>query len=183
MAKKKSSRKKEGPKTPTQQVLHDFAEGVRTLNCNADFEYCCFYDLVERRGQHYEPQKRPKRYRKGIPQHCFVNSAMLVFEHPRSLVYVEGYVLPLKTIALPIHHAWCAHVRDLGKAIDVTLDDAAGYFGIPFEMQYLVEQWDLEEGEEERISASLIDNVEDGFPLLRMSAEELAAVIYKGKKP
>lgn len=112
----------------------------------------------------------------------FVNSATLVFEHPRSLIYVEGYVLPLKTIALPIHHAWCVHVRDLGKAIDVTLDGAAGYFGIPFETRYLAEQWSLEEGAEERVSASLIDNVEDGFPLLRMSAEELAAVVYKGKK-
>jgi hypothetical protein len=179
MAKKKRKPRKprERPKTQLQQVLHDFAVGVRKLGCNKGFRYSCFYDLVDDNGQLYYPQPFPKKkYRKGIPKHCYMNAALLVFEHPRSLIYVEGFILPTP-LPVPIPHAWCVHKKDPRKVIDPTLDDALEYFGIPFDYAYLSAQWEPEEGEDERCSASLIDNVEDGFPLMRMTEEELAEVI------
>lgn len=62
---------------------------------------------------------------------CYMNAWRLAMGCPE-LTYVEGYC---HMGVIPIEHAWC--VTENGTVIDTTLKDAVGYFGIPFDTEYM----------------------------------------------
>lgn len=62
---------------------------------------------------------------------CYMNSFHAVIEDP-SLTYMEGFC---STMGIPIQHAWCLNRK--GKVIETTLPNAEGYFGIPFQWDYV----------------------------------------------
>jgi hypothetical protein len=76
--------------------------------------------------------------RRAEPKACFQNATLLMLEQP-DLTYVEGKV---SVYGLPIDHAWC--VDQNGLVIDPTLvgdsdlSRLGGYFGIPFERDYVL---------------------------------------------
>ena len=76
--------------------------------------------------------------RRAEPKACFQNATLLMLEQP-DLTYVEGKV---SVYGLPIDHAWC--VDPDGLVIDPTLvgdsdlSRLGGYFGIPFERDYVL---------------------------------------------
>jgi hypothetical protein len=131
---------------------------------NTQLKWSCFEEIVLKFGQKYEWQERPKGFRRGIPKQCFFNSTKLVLRRP-DLIYVEGFAC-LKSIAFPIHHAWCVR-RGSNKVIDVTPANFGTYWGIPFSTDYVRERWSKQpEG------ASLLDDWENDFPLLRTNEQD-----------
>lgn len=67
---------------------------------------------------------------------CFMNATWRAINYP-TLTYVEGYV---STHGVPIEHAWCVDAN--GVVVDPTLEPNTdgrilGYFGVPFETEYL----------------------------------------------
>lgn len=94
-------------------------------------------EIVSQYGKVYQAAPCPDRFRPGIPKQCFDNSAKLMLRYRRKpqLLYVEGYV-QLNEIPLPIAHGWCVE-EGSDLVIDVTLRDAALYFGIAFNREYV----------------------------------------------
>ena len=126
-------------------------------------------DLVLNFGKSYELIEKPDYLSEGTPTQCFQNSAEAVFEHDKFL-YVEGFAL-LKDINFPIHHAWIAE-KGTTKAIDVTSDRLEGYFGVCFSLSYLRKHWRTRKN-----AASLLDNWEGGFPLLKMDRGKIQKIL------
>lgn len=58
------------------------------------------------------------KFEPGEPQKCFANAAIAVNAEPDTLLYVEGYMLPLF-----IYHAWVKEVSS-GRIHEVTLTKA-----------------------------------------------------------
>lgn len=79
--------------------------------------------FVLRQGRDYPGRALPRRYKRGMPNACFQNSAALVDRHP-SLRYCEGF-LWLPGMPFALHHAWTLDRK--GRVVDVTLDDPAAY--------------------------------------------------------
>ena len=177
-------------------ILEQMAGGFALLGANKDspFKYPTTYDYVAKEGQEFlsspltdeewaileaaAKQALDSLHEKDFPiKQCFSNSqALVMFDPAKKLQYVEGFCLGI----IPIHHGW---VTINGKVIDVTMRIRKGeafdrklwgnrcigefaegrlYCGKVFETQYVSEQvvarsqW-----------GSLIDNWEEGFPLLR----------------
>jgi hypothetical protein len=98
------------------------------------------------------------------PNFCFHNAGQLAMVK-KELTFVEGFVLRGK-LPLPIHHAWC--VTPEGFVVDPTLrtdpaHDTPGreYYGVPFSTTFLRRSW------AGRSTCSLLDNVEQNFPILK----------------
>jgi hypothetical protein len=90
----------------------------------------------------------------GEKKECFMN-AYLLAERDDTVVYCEGFGCSL----IPTLHAWC--VRFDGTVVDPTWDNASGYIGIPFKLEY-VRKTILRRG-----YYGVIDNYNERFPLLR----------------
>lgn len=126
-------------------------------------DYYNFHEYVLEFGKPWEPATRPKNVKQGIPKHCFHNAQRLARRF--GYKYVEGYAISCEQLPIPIHHAWC--VRD-GKVIDPTWSPVGvAYFGVPFELEFVLEQI---RGNKDSIS--VIDNYEKRFPLLRKDKVE-----------
>jgi hypothetical protein len=94
----------------------------------------------------------------GPPRQCFRNAVRLALRRPRLYTYVEGYAIDMWVGRYPVAHAWC--IDPEGLVVDTTWEEGAGYFGVPFRVEYLRRMSGA------RRDYSLIDNEEMGFPLL-----------------
>jgi len=110
-----------------------------------------------------------KQYRM---KECFYNSQMLVMsDHTDQIKYVEGYGLRI----IPTLHAWCTIN---GKVVDLTWRTDAvevrrfdnrfwgrfdgEYFGVEIDKAYIARIM-----VKDRVAKSLLDDVENGWPLLQ----------------
>ena len=131
-------------------------------------------------GRQWTPARRPRGLRKQPDKLCFMNSQRHVLTHQQlcgdddleALWYCEGFALGV----IPIHHAWL--VDRSGTVLDLTWDepDKATYWGVAFNTSYLrtkvieTERW-----------LSLLDNYEQGWPLLRgIDGVQEAVVKWRG---
>lgn len=69
---------------------------------------------------------------RGTPRRCFMNAFNAVSDD-KSLTYVEGWC---HMGIIPIEHAW--YLDPKGRVVDPTLSEASGYFGIPFQRDYVL---------------------------------------------
>lgn len=91
----------------------------------------------------------------GKPKECFFNAAKLVLDSFK-YTYCEGFAFGQ---VLPVVHAWCIDVN--GNVIDPTWSKGSDYIGVPFTNQYLIQRL-----AKTGYYGSLIDNFQEGFPLL-----------------
>lgn len=164
--------------TLAPESLRTMAEGMRRIKMGAKMpgigDYDSFEEFVVRNGRPFVAQPLPRKYRRGAPKLCFYNATTLAIR--RKLVYVEGYALLATVGGFPIHHAWCVE-PDTATVIDVTATNLTDYWGIAFSTKYLADRWKRETKKSHgSINCSLIDSWEDRWPLLRMTADELAAI-------
>jgi len=131
--------------------------------------YSCTYDFVVKHGWEFQPQQLPDRYEMGTPKECYTNSQLLAMV--QDLIYVEGFA-SFTSIPIPLSHAWCVERDNPTKVIDVTATDLGEYWGIAFTPEY-TQHTALNAG-----LSTFIDNYVDKWPLLRMTDEELAEVIW-----
>lgn len=149
--------------------ISDFQRKHMGINCQR--QWACFEEFVLKFGVYYEWETRPKNFKQGIIKQCFSNSSLLARKH-ENLVYVEGFASGQK-VPLPVHHAWVVR-RGSNKVIDVTTEYFDTYIGVPFDTKFLKKHW-----RSKPKSSSLIDNWEDGFPLLKMNEAEIRGIMEK----
>jgi len=90
----------------------------------------------------------------GKLKECFMNSTKLAMGDS-SLTYCEGYAMGV----IPTHHAWC--VDSLGRVVDPTWESGSDYFGIKFQLEYVIRVTD-----ETGYWTSILDNYHQYWPLL-----------------
>ena len=99
-----------------------------------------FIDFLLEHGRDYPTGPQTYAGRRDPAKRCFMNATLLALGDD-SLTYVEGRV---SVCGLAIEHAWCVDAD--GIVIDTTLapsptdgtrDRITGYFGIPFQTDYL----------------------------------------------
>lgn len=136
-----------------------------------DFRYRCPEELVLKEGREFRGRELPAPYERGKPKACFANCQALARAHPGELTYVEGFA----TSMIAIHHAWL--IDSDGQVVDPTWEfgsdrpaDEVAYLGIPFPLE-IVEAYQRPD----RIYLGLLDNFEDGHPLLRRPLAETFA--------
>lgn len=130
-----------------------------------ELKWSCLEELVLKFGKKYQWQPRPKKFRRGIPKHCFYNSANLAMRKD-NLIYVEGYA-SMKDIGIALPHAWVVE-RGTDTVIDVTTDNFELYIGIPFSTKYLKQRRKVNPD-----GWSLLDDWTNDFPLLRAEEQEI----------
>jgi hypothetical protein len=138
-----------------QAMLHQLRAGggrpgngvLRRSSCQFLLDY----------GWWYEPVSLPKDVAKGNPNECYQNALLLALERDE-LVYVEGFAAGPG--GLRIHHAWVTDGK--GRAFDPTWNElGVVYVGVPFNAG-----WVSLRGLTNKGVGSVIDDLEDGFPLL-----------------
>ncbi len=130
-------------------------------------------DFVLQHGREYKPTPRPIGVPRGWPKQCFANCLRIIARRKR-LLYVEGYAV-LKVMPLPIHHAWLA-AEGSDDAIDPTTDGIAAYFGVAFDTGYVRQHWRRTQKTD---NICLLDRWAEGWPLLRMTTEQLQGIIVR----
>lgn len=131
--------------------------------------YWTMYGFVAANGYAFRPPAGPRTIR-GVPQHCFANCHNHVKAGGR-WVYCEGYALT-EFLPFPAHHAWVMDAVT-GEIEDPTWEDRGGtaYVGVAFRPEYtrkFVRRC--------KNVCTVIDHYPTGWPVLRMTPEELAAV-------
>ena len=117
-------------------------------------------DFVLQHGRPFSFGPRPKGIRRMAAQQCFDNAFRLA--RRRGLIYVEGFAV--NSFLFPFPHGWC--VTGEGVVVDPTWDDGWEYFGIPFDMDFVI-------ATRRAIKThSMIDNPSRGFPLLRSRSQD-----------
>lgn len=97
-----------------------------------------FPELLIRKGRDFVAAPRPTSMRRGMPQRCFKNAAIMAIA--KGYGYVEGLVARDLTPGLAFHHAWCCK-PDNDVVIDNTLESVVPqdrYFGIRFTKAQLI---------------------------------------------
>ena len=150
-------------------LLMQMVQVHRRIRTKRDLPYSCPEDIVMQLGRWYRPQPLPNGFEYGEKKQCFLNSAALSLHE--GLTYVEGFAL-LPGFPLPIHHAWCSH-QDSVAVIDVTSSNLVEYLGIPFRTAVVASSW------KSRCGQSLLDNSKGKFPVLRMSQDQIHALIQE----
>jgi len=139
-----------------RSLLEDMRRACRTLP--SEYFYKGTADFVLREGQFFEPAPLPKNIGRKEIRQCFRNAREIAVS--KGLPYVEGFAL--SDSLFPQKHAW--NIDSQGLVIDTTWVpvDATGllvgraYMGVVFSHREILE-W----------TGSLIDNWENGWPLLR----------------
>ena len=122
-----------------------------------ELKYYNFYHFVHANGRSFVPCPLSKPYKRLTAKECFYNSREMAGDY--DLVYVEGFALG--HAGDPVHHAWNVQ-KGSNLVIDTTWGDTGtDYFGVPFNLDYVL-----------RVGTSLIDNPEDGYPLLRKETKK-----------
>lgn len=166
--------------TSTAEMLAFFvktrklAEDAGVWDRTPRYLYSSFEDFVLSNARPFDKMPLPRSVPQGTPKMCFHNCMKLLMRRKKfreQYDYVEGYTL-LDDFPLPVHHGWlCPKGKTI--SIDPTSSRLVSYLGIPFTFEYVAQHWQrcCKEG-----PYSLIDNWTDGFPLLKMSQEELEAI-------
>lgn len=110
-------------------------------------------------GRPFTPQLRPTGIRTGGFRQCFDNAFRLA--RRRKLIYVEGYAIRGFDgwRCHPVLHAWCS--TSDGLVVDNTWKDGLEYFGVPIDLAF------LQQTRETSGQFSVLDNWEQGYPILR----------------
>jgi hypothetical protein len=147
----------------TTTYLQDFTEAAqRIAGIDTGFFYSCPEEFVLQNGCDFEPKRlETKKYRYCKGGQCFYNTYRLILKHPE-LSYAEGYVTMNNKFTFL--HAWA---MDGTSVVDNTLrwtEDRfpVSYKGIVFPQKYVIETQI-----KNPYCGSLIDNLENGYPLLR----------------
>jgi hypothetical protein len=136
------------------ELLRD-AYSVRSPTC-PDPHYVNKEELLLRHGRFFQPQPRPKKYRRGRFKECFANSFRLA--RKQGLRYVEGVAVP-PDVGTPVHHAWCIDAND--RVIDVTWSEPGRvYFGVVIDHARVGRSWSAE-------NQSVLDDWPHQWPILR----------------
>jgi hypothetical protein len=141
--------------TDSQLCLRTYLERARDFAGQLPATYCYtnVYDFVLCEGRFFEPQPRPDSITLRHIGECFRN-AFLTMVRTR-LQYAEGYAVVGSKI--PVLHAW--NVDAEGSVIDSTWEPVGSvYFGIIFPLSMV-----------RRANASVLDDRESGWPVLRES--------------
>jgi len=109
---------------------------------------------------------------KGIPRQCFMNAWQMVDILRPALTYVEGYAV--RNGLIPVLHAWTVDVA--GTVLDPTWDDGVAYYGVEFERE-LVLRTIIARG-----YYGVIDNMQQGYPLVRKWYDDHAEALLKQPK-
>jgi hypothetical protein len=89
------------------------------------------YRLLTEHGQPWYIGEQTFAGPRSEPGACYRNAYLAVQSNP-TLTYVEGLC---HMGIIPIEHAWCID-RD-GRVVEPTLPEASGYYGIPFQWNYV----------------------------------------------
>ena len=113
-------------------------------------------------GREFRPHPDPRRYfrRLGAGGQCFLNAVKLVKKYPNELTYAEGFAaLWFEGYYRPCYglHAWA--VTREGKAVDPTWPGKVEYFGVPFDLDYVLKT------KVRRKEYGVIHNLQEDFPL------------------
>lgn len=122
-------------------------------------------------GRRFEPAAElPNGVRRGVATYCYANSHALVKKSRGRFVYAEGYVYT-RRVPFPIAHGWVVDVTT-GLAVELTLPEPAmAYIGLAFTPTYSLEVYRTATD-----NCALIDAWDSGWPLIKMTADEFAAV-------
>ena len=143
-----------------EQYLEDVVLG------NQDFRHdprcLTAHHFVLFHGREFSPHPDPKRYfrRHGAGGQCFQNALKLVKKFPDDLTYAEGFAAAwFEGYYRPCFglHAWA--VTREGEAVDPTWPDRGEYFGVPFDLDYVIGT------AARRREYGVIDNYQEDFPL------------------
>ena len=125
-------------------------------------------DLVVQHGRAYTSKSLPRgRWSRGV-QACFANALHAAMSG--KWVYVEGFAIPEKG-GLAVLHAWVTDPKNPMVACDRTWGTGREYFGIPFQLEYVVRT------HEKAGHPGVLDAWELGWPLLR-GEDRIADVIW-----
>jgi hypothetical protein len=144
-----------------QLSLRMYLEGVRDFagKLPTEYHYRNVYDFVLREGRFFEPRPRPDLITLRHIGECFRNAFLTTMRI--GLEYAEGYAVVGSKI--PVLHAW--NVDAEGSVIDSTWEPVGStYFGIIFPLSIV-----------RRAETSVLDNFENGWPVLRESWTEMVA--------
>ena len=133
-------------------------ETVRDImpQCHTAHQFVYFH------GQEFTPHPNRRKFFRnyGGAGQCFRNALKLVKKFPSHLTYAEGFAASSFEGQIRPHfglHAW-AVTRD-GLAIDPTWSDGVEYYGVVFDLDYVVRTV------AKRKEFGVIDNYQDEFPL------------------
>ena len=93
-------------------------------------------DLVLKHGQLYTVAPLPPGAWSREPQACYANALHAAIT--RNWVYVEGFAIP-RAGRLAIAHAWVTDPKHPTVAYDPTWQRGRAYFGIPFNLDYVLQ--------------------------------------------
>ena len=118
-----------------EQDLENFVRGYPDPRCHTFQQFVYFH------GREFVPHPAPRRYfrRLGAGGQCFRNALKLVMRFPDELTYAEGFAASWFEGQIRPHfglHAWA--VTREGEAVAPTWPDGIEYFGIPFDLDYVV---------------------------------------------
>jgi hypothetical protein len=140
-----------------EQYLED------SVRLNPDPRCYTAHNFVYFHGAEFKPCADHRRYFRsyGGAGLCFRNTLKLVRKFPSDLTYAEGFAASLFEGQIRPHfglHAWA--VTREGEAVDPTWPDGTEYFGIPFDLDYVIKTNVM------RKEFGVIDNYQEDFPLL-----------------
>ncbi len=120
------------------------------------------------------PTMAPKQPKLGRLKACYKNAAQLAM-NSKDVIYVEGFAAGI----IPVMHAWCIDLE--GRVLEPTwthaLQAKRDYFGIPFNLQFLMRQLAVQE------YYGLLDQPRHGWPVQSSPREEWIHPNYKEKGP
>ena len=119
--------------------------------------YLSIEDFVLQHGREYNPAPYAEKVSSGEMGQCFKNAYQLLISDEK-LRYAEGFAWDVDVL-LPLQHAWCVDVD--GNVIDPTWDNGESYYGVVFELQYVLDV------AQARRKYGVLDASEIGFPLVR----------------
>ena len=79
---------------------------------------------------------RPDDVNQDTMKECFSNAFHLALRSPKKYIYVEGFAFS----SIPTCHAWCVDLK--GNVVDPTWKEGVEYFGIPFKLDFLIQESD-----------------------------------------
>lgn len=131
-------------------------------------------DLVVQHGRAYTIQPLPRgQWSRGL-QACYANALHAAMSG--KWVYVEGFAIPAKG-SLAVLHAWVTNPKNPVVAHDPTWGTGREYFGIPFQLDYVLRV------HEKAGHPGVLDTWELGWPLLR-GEDRIADVMWTaGRAP
>ena len=139
-----------------EQYLERSIKGIRDTQCHTANQFVYFHGCEFKLCPDHKKYFR-KHSRMGA---CYRNAQRLVKKYPDDLTYAEGFASTLIDGHLypPVGlHAW-AITRD-GEVIDPTWDNGFEYFGVPFDLDYVLKT------KVRRKEYGVIDNYQENFPL------------------